>query len=417
MKKLYSILNPVCSLILTCCLLAGCGASSDVSADTTPVNIAFVLGIRNNTPAVDTRIDELRTLPAKANSTYLFVEDSGSPHVICDRTIPDVSDRGYTEAMNARVQQSIYEGLKDALNNAKPGAPESDITAALSMAVKGLRSKAVEGRENLLVFYTNGLSSSGLIDLSGLAVSRIDPEASASALADKLDLNMDNIRVIWYGIGRGSGDQPDLSAQETANLKRLYESLFKALGAASVEFRDVNPVDAKVEFPEYPVSVVTTEEVSSQIVCTGDTSDPDAVARAMQDGGWLECKVSFQSDSTRFADSQQAEAQLSSLAAYLRETPTPVCVIGTTASAGSAEECRLFSEGRAQAVKEWLVQAGIPGEQIETIGCGYTSIFYEPDRTDTGAWIEEAAARNRSVKILPQTSQLLDHLWDSCGEN
>lgn len=226
--------------------------------------MACVVGIANNNPLVDLEnIDELACLAALPGSTYAVINAEGTPQELCSGTIPDFSGKGYTKAMVERVEASVWADIQEKIATAAPRSPEVDIAAASALAVRTLRANAAEGREDLLVCYFSGISTSGLVDMTAVPVCELDVEASAKQLAELLNLDMSGIDVLMYCCGDVAGDdQPPLSIQEQEKLKEFYRQLFTNLEADSVRFMDDIPGNGSYCFDQQ-VAVMRTEETVS----------------------------------------------------------------------------------------------------------------------------------------------------------
>lgn len=84
---------------------------------------------------------------------------------------------------------------------------------------------------------------------------------------------------------------------------------------------------------------------------------------------------------------------LTNLYEYLKMKPSVVIELsGHTDSVGSDEANQILSDGRAKAVREWLVKKGIAADRITAIGCGETQPI---DTNDTSAGRE----RNRRTEV------------------
>lgn len=85
---------------------------------------------------------------------------------------------------------------------------------------------------------------------------------------------------------------------------------------------------------------------------------------------------------------------LTNLYEYLKMKPSVVIELsGHTDSVGSDEDNQKLSEGRAQAVREWLVKKGIDGKRMTAVGFGESRPI---DDNDTAAGREN----NRRTEVL-----------------
>lgn len=235
MKKM---MNMMLVLGVICCMCTGCGNGEDEPvALKQPYNVSLVTVIANNNPVLDTGIDELAHISEVAGTTYSCILSDSTPNVICDGTVPDFRDRGYTADMVKRAQLSVSADIIGQLDAAEPDSDEVDIAAATSLAVRKLRSNQIEGRDNILVYYGSGVSTSGLIDMTNVPICDLDIETSATNLASTMNLDMTGIRVVWYCCGDIAGaEQNPLSNNEKKIMKDFYSTWLSDMGADEVIF-------------------------------------------------------------------------------------------------------------------------------------------------------------------------------------
>ena len=396
------------ALMMLCCIFTGCTPEEN-AAFVQPRNVACIFTVANNNPRVDTRmIDELSALPGLPGSTYAVINAEGQPRVICTGEIPDFSDRGYSKAMLERIQASIAADINGQIDAVQPCTPEVDLASALVLAVRTLRANAGEDRENLLVFYTSGISTAGLIDMTAVPVCQMDVDASVSALIDQLDLNLESIDVVFYACGDVTGAQSSLSREEQTRLKFFYEKLFLGMGADCVEFMEDIPSGDGYDFDQ-TVTVMLTKDMSTGLTASVvDYQVLDAADDPFRDGGILsfdDQSVRFLPDSTELADLEAARDALDYVIQYMQDHPDfELLICGTTTSAGEEASCMVFSEGRARTIQDLLVSEGVSLARVHVVGCGYSSVLYIPDRLPGGALNEAVAPQNRSVKLVDYNS-------------
>lgn len=405
MKKICILL----SLIVLLCVCTGCPASEANQ----PYNIACVLGITNNNPVVSPEtIVELAALSQFPGSTYSCILADGDPWEICGGIIPDLSSKGYSHTMIERVEQSIQADITAKITAAAPSTHDVDIAAATALAVRTIHANQAEGRENLLIYHLSGISSTGLINMTETPLSEVDTDSSVERLVSALNIDMSGIDVIFYCCGDVAGEQPKLSEQEVHTLKSFFDSLFLALGAESVTFKDDIPQSGSYSFDQ-PVSVMRTEDTSSLlqgiIVDSGSVSSESAAEEIFTGGGLIsfdESSISFQPDSVELADPDAAKDALSLVISYMESHPEfELLICGSTASIGEEDACRSFSERRASSVRDLLVSGGVDEARIQVLGCGYSNaVLHVPDKNDDGS-LNENAPRNRSVKLVGLNSQ------------
>lgn len=424
MKKIMSM---VLALGVIACMCTGCGNGEEPVELNQPYNVSFVTAIANNNPVLDTGIKELARLSEVAGSTYSCILADATPNVICEGTVPDFGNRGFSKDMISRAQASVAADIIGQLEAAAPDSDEVDIAAATSIAVRKLRSKQLEGRNNILVYYGSGVSTSGLIDMRTVPLCDLDIDTSAKELAEVMDLDLSGIKVIWYCCGDVAGnDQLPLSDNEKRIDKEFYRAWLTNMGADEVIFMDNVPLDGYYSF-DHQVSVMETEGtqfgLSAKVVPMEEvekSEKEEVIEEVFADGDILtfdEKSIAFLPDSTELAAPDDAMEALGYVISYMEDHPDfTLMVCGTTTSAGEQVSCIAFSEKRAQAIRSLLVEkAGIDEERIVTLGCGWSSCLYIDDR-DAAGNLNEKAPLNRSVKLMDYNSAIAADIIRSLNE-
>lgn len=424
MKKIMSM---VLALGVIACMCTGCGNGEEPVELNQPYNVSFVTAIANNNPVLDTGIKELAQLSEVAGSTYSCILADATPNVICEGTVPDFGNRGFSKDMISRAQASVAADIIGQLEAAAPDSDEVDIAAATSIAVRKLRSKQLEGRNNILVYYGSGVSTSGLIDMRTVPLCDLDIDTSAKELAEVMDLDLSGIKVIWYCCGDVAGnDQLPLSDNEKRIDKEFYRAWLTNMGADEVIFMDNVPLDGYYSF-DHQVSVMETEGtqfgLSAKVVPMEEvekSEKEEVIEEVFADGDILtfdEKSIAFLPDSTELAAPDDAMEALGYVISYMEDHPDFILMVcGTTTSAGEPVSCIAFSEKRAQAIRSLLVEkAGIDEERIVTLGCGWSSCLYIDDR-DAAGNLNEKAPLNRSVKLMDYNSAIAADIIRSLNE-
>lgn len=422
-KKMMSM---VLALGVIACMCTGCGNGEEPVELNQPYNVSLVTVIANNNPVLDTGIKELSEISEAAGTTYSCILADASPNVICEGTVPDFGDRGFSKDMISRAQASVAADIIGQLDAAAPDNDEVDIAAATSIAVRKLRSERVEGRDNILVYYGSGVSTSGLIDMRTVPICELDVETSARELAEVMDLNLGGIKVIFYCCGDVAGDQLPLSDNEKRIEKDFYRTWLTNMGADEVIFMDDVPLDGCYSF-DHQVSVMETEGaqfgLSAKVIPMEDVEESEkeeVIEEAFADGDILtfdDKSIAFLPDSTELAAPDAAMEALGYVISYMENHPDfTLMVCGTTTSAGEKPGCISFSEKRALAIRSLLVdKAGVDENRIVTVGCGWSSCLYSEDR-DAAGNLNENAPLNRSVKLVDYNSAIAAEIIQSLNE-
>jgi OOP family OmpA-OmpF porin len=110
-------------------------------------------------------------------------------------------------------------------------------------------------------------------------------------------------------------------------------------------------------------------------------------------GCWVIQNIEF--DYNKYNIKEQYYPRLNKVVAILMNNPgLKVEIAGHTDGIGSSQYNQTLSEKRAQAVKEYIVNQGIPSSQLLTAGFGKEKPI-APNTT------EEGRAKNRRVELTP----------------
>lgn len=396
MNKTIAMITLVFALLMN---LAGC---SKVQSEE-PVNMALVAAIADGETVLNDNIEELSSLPSRPGSTYAFISAEGSTARIGEpSTVKDLSDRGYNATMMERVRSSIQADIASRLDNYHPASGEIDLAAATAAAVRTLNANVVEGRQNILVYYASGRSTTGLINMIQIPIYQLDVDASAAAVAEEMHLDMSSVdEVIWYSCGDLGDDQPALNAEEKDKLKSFYRQLFTALGAKKVTFRDDLPSSDSYNFDDAPVSTMPVagtgsglQPLSAELLNNKAFESPLAIT---------EEQVRFQPDSAEYLDGQAARAAIQPIADYMLNHPDLSIVLYGTCAGDMPSE---LGRTRAETVKASLVSFGVDANRITAITIDPADDPYYQYGLGTGS----EGSLNRKVVLVDANSALAQQI-------
>lgn len=396
MNKTIAMIALVFALLMN---LAGC---SKVESEE-PVNLALVAAIADGETVLNDNIEELSSLPLRTGSTYAFISAEGSTALIGEpSTVKDLSDRGYNATMMERVRSSIQADIASRLDNYHPVSGEIDLAAATTAAVRTLNANAVEGRQNILIYYASGRSTTGLINMIQTPVYQLDVEGSAAAVAEEMHLDMSSVdEVIWYSCGDLGDDQPALNAEEKDKLKSFYRQLFTALGAKKVTFKDDLPSSDSYDFDDAPVSTMpvagtdsSLQPLSAELLNNKAFESPLAIT---------EEQVRFQPDSAEYLDGQAARAAIQPIADYMLNHPDLSIVLYGTCAGDMPSE---LGRTRAETVKASLVSFGVDANRITAITIDPADDPYYQYGLGTGS----EGSLNRKVVLVDANSALAQQI-------
>ena len=400
-KTLFSTLVALIVLVLFC----GCSDPS-VSERSEPVNIAFVCGIADKESMFDSTIREMSMLPSQVGSIYTFVSVDETPSCITSGEIKDLSDRGYTDRMLERVEEGIRADLQSKLANFTPDSAQIDVAAATTYAVRSLQAASSPDKPSILVLYTSGKSTSGIINMVDTPLYKLDTEAAVPIIAQKMALDMSFIdKIVWYSAGDVCG-QDSFSSEERVKLQEFYNALFQAMGAPEVTFMQDQPLEEIYRFPQAPVSIVEVADLTwtaPELVIANDEVFEEESSLMDTAVVFPEDQVRFLPDEDTFADPDASMAAIRPAVEFLLKHPEiRVLLYGTCAGDTDSDFSLELAESRAQRVKEEIVSCGVDENRIVVIRLRIQDDVYYQYGMGTG----EAGAVNRKTVMLNLDSTL-----------
>jgi outer membrane protein OmpA-like peptidoglycan-associated protein len=367
-------------------MLAACseGAFSPGEVDLTcptqpggPVTLA--VGARANSPApvVPPAIADLMREAAKKSQAISLVRVDGSPSVPFQGTF--ASDAANDVARNNELEQFIT-GVQGRISALLPAQPEADVLKALG------ESARITPEGGTVVLLDSGLQTTGQIRFQDPGAFGSDPAEFVQYLQGRgLMPQLTGRAVVLVGLGNTAEPQAALDTSLRTRVTDLWRSVVTAAGASCVQVIDTAAGRSSVN-TDIPVTPVALPTVPPFQPC-GDTVLSDNT-------------VGFVGDQAVFRDPTAARTTLQALADLLISGRQLVELIGTTAAAGNNEASRVqLSQRRAEAVKQVLVEFGVPAERITTRGVGTSWPDRVPDVAPDGSLIPWAAALNRSVIV------------------
>lgn len=355
------IKNVLLSVILIMVFL--CSGCTKGSEGKTPVNVAFVLGVLDGETKISSKINELTELSDCPNSTYTFISPEGSPRVIDQGVIANLSSRGYTSKMMQRIQEGIRAELTDKINSYTPSLSECDMAGAITLAVRSLNAHEVSGRQNILVIKASGRSTAKLINMLETPVYKMDVEASAQTIAAQMnDISMKDVdKVVFYSLGDYDLSQPQLNNAEKTKLQEFYTKLFINLdmNEENIEFKDIS----LTEYYSFPkkISSIEVEGISSGLKELADDTFADPILISEE-------KVSYIPDTSNFVDPEAAQKALIPVVEYLKQNrQKEILLYSTCAGDTDSEYSQKLAAERTKKLSSLLLKEGVEEKQITAI--------------------------------------------------
>lgn len=332
-------------------LLAGCStiSSKDGAADSAvATDTALIITLGDGMPALTNVEDFLNNVIVTPGGSAGLVVADGSPFVVGPQRFDQVKNN---DIQQARADKAARLELVEAVQGAAAKTPETDLISAVSLAGRMLSAGTASNK--VLIIQHSGVNTGASLPMQELDLLNTDP----AQLLDQLDAaamvpQLNGVPVEFYGLGDVAGSQRTLSAQQVQWLQSFWQAFFDRTGAAVTFHADIVSGEALTEnghkvTPLAPAGAPTFIKVSAE-------------------------QVDFQPDSTAFLDEDVARSALNELAAQLKADSTSYVVAGSTAEVDNAsrEGAQALSLARARAVRDVLVVAGVPADQITCLGLG-----------------------------------------------
>ena len=350
--------------------LAACGGGASASADPSGA-LVVVVGAHSNMPprALSGRSGSARETAVVQRSQFALIVADGAPF-----------QEGATVAL---THEEGRQTVDEAVAGARARSPEADLVGALRLAAQELDR---HGGLRTLVVVDSGLSTTGIVNFSTPGMLDAHPGELADALNDAQQLpDLSGIAVVFDGLGETASPQQALDPIRQAQLAAIWTAIAQRAGATSVHVDETTA--SATAAPDASLPPVTPIEPGLGYSCEGTTMTLV--------GG----PFAFRPDSDQFVDAPAAVQVLTPIATQLRAKGISATMFGTTAAVGEVADRVRFSDERAQAVADMLIDLDVPIPQLHVEGLGSDFPDYGADRDETGRLLPAAAALNRTVRI------------------
>lgn len=417
MKKTISVLTLISLLVGLLACLVGCGNQAS------PVNVVIVDGnARANCGKYSFDIPSVSAILNRA-AHYGFVGQvsvEGLPRETASFSVQDLSKQGLTSQKVDELAQTNQATIVQTLQALTVVSGEADVLKAVQLGARSLQAVKVKDAESYLIVIDSLLQTGGILDFTASNLLEADPAILVEALRSRGEIpDFSDQSIVVFGCGDTIAPQEPLNAQARANLKAIWEAIFRAGNAKSVEFREELPSDTEVN--ELLPKVSTVSIISDKLIfdeATIPANEPSLEETPTDRITRLDdTSVGFVADTAEFRDPAAAKTVISPFSEYLLAHPDQTILIaGSTATAGTKEGCLALSQDRASAVGELLLADGVRSDQLICIGLGQEQHSLRvPDTTADGQLIEEAAKRNRAVYIIILPSDTAAELLQIAG--
>lgn len=419
MKKFTKFIAVLFVAALVAASFTGCQSKNSADAGTqanfvisedSPADIAIVVGNHANSmmPNVNDALlneDLFNTIKAFNGSSISVICCDGSPFLYDQITIPE-PEVNLTSQQKIDSANSIKAEILTMITNMEPSTSEVDTLKAVELGARMLASSGAQSKR--LYVLDSWLQTTGVLNFQEISL-RSDPEDVLTSLNEVYtytDLNLSGVDVVFSGIGDVYDPQPSLSSLEKSNLQEIADGICSTAGAKSISFSkqiSTKGIDSslypKVSVVETTADKIDTQALMNQAVIFDDNSN-----------------IRFKPDSYEFIDKETATNELKNIAKIMNQNSTmKILVVGSTATDGTPQACKILSLKRAEACRDVLETEGVDTSRVTTLGAGQTNTKYRVDDIDeNGSLIESEAKKNRSVIILnqdlPDAKELMNNL-------
>lgn len=400
MKKTIAFILTVVLALGLLGSLTGCSQNDEASTEKVAVcyviaNTANSKGLNLQSPLVQDTI-----YSTILNYGYISVVNAdGSPEVVLANSF-DIDEK-YKKASKEKLAmdaRSKATNLISGMQTVIADDPEIDYLEALRLAVRSLASLDGYDSKQIIVLGT-GLSTTGVLDFKNNLISA-EPDVIVELLNEKSEIpNFSDITVYWQQLGDVAAPQEAMTSAQKNKLQKIYGSLVETGGGTFV-YNEImaNPVNESVEYPS-----VTPVELPNDTPIAFEADDFDTEDdKAFEEPQILsESQVEFIGDQANYLYPDKAVENIRPIAEYLlKHESVNLLLIGSTAGDTTNNSTLKLSQERADAVKTTLVELGVDGSRITTIGMGSSDPWHVPNAGYEGV----AASANRKVVLLDSRS-------------
>ena len=395
MIKLVPLAAVSATALLAVAVLAGCGSNgsgggSQQGSGAMPTclvpqqPVALAIGVRSNNPMpyLTTGIANIVNSAISAHHSLALVRLDGNPTVVFSQPFdPQGSNTEtrkveYNNYINSVKQ--ILAGTQQTATDIRAQTKQANMLGALAVA-----AGEVPPGGNIVVV-DSGLQTTEPLNFSTGLLSA-DPQTIVDYLRHVGELpNLKGKHVYFFGLGWTAPPQPSLGINYRTKISQIWTRIAYAAGASCVGTDQTPNTQAAVAgLPA--VSIVTPPPPPPPLVSCATVNLDDAN------------NVGFDFDSTTFRDPAGARVTLRTLADVMLKNNESVTLTGSTSSEGKDQYNQVLSSRRAVAVKKVLVQLGVPGSRITTVGDGSHLPGRLNDRGPSGKLLIGPAIKDRKV--------------------
>lgn len=380
-------------------LFTGCSESAEINDKPA---LGIICGAHKFNPSfvVSQELSDMIFVVSKNYGNVSVTVSSGTAKTVANWSL-DIEKKDVGETKLNQIAKANTEVIIQEIASLKADTPEVNTLSAIIMETNNIQE--TETNSKTLIIYDTGLCTAGMMNFADENLLNSSPDYIANQLEICHSLpNLNGVDVFWFGLGQTRGEQL-LNDENRYKLKEIWSEVLNRGHPKSLTFNDS---ELTSESDENLPNVTIVNTISTEISAENYSKSPEVVSLE-------EDQISFIPDTAELSDINLASKKIRSLADTVKCSDETIYVIGSTASFGDAVSSKILSKKRAETVLQLLIKYGVDKDKLFPIGIGMENCSLRvKDLDESGNLVEEQAVHNRSVFLVPQSSEMFAKLVD-----